>query len=244
MSSPCFNTIGRRGFTLPEALASLLIISVLLAVLLPVLRTVAGHSRESICVQNLRTLSAALLTFSYEQGGVVVTKTDGSGNDGLLWSSQLYERGYVPVKKTFYCPGWRRKANDDAINWRWYTYGLNIYDPRGVTETVVVDADAGRRYRVYRLRLALVDNPSHTPMLMDSWSRDPENEKGTQSFRVWSSKGSSTDGSSVHLRHRGRAYISFFDGHILAADIPGIRQNGFTAYADDSGTLVRGLPKW
>src|SRR5437879_9625514 len=55
-----------RGFTLIELLVVLAIISVLAAILFPVLAIVRGRARRTVCISNLRQLGMALRMYQQD----------------------------------------------------------------------------------------------------------------------------------------------------------------------------------
>ncbi len=165
--------------------------------------------------------------------------TDGSVNTQNIWSLSLYEKGYLSDKRAFYCPSAPRVHGDSSAIWYWCTYGQAFFDPRGTSE--LLNNGAGGFWRMFTLPLYKVDNPSQTPLLMESLSYFSNVGKRSQSFRVLSLNGSSFDQGAVHLRHSGSAVMSFVDGHVRMMRKRDLAELGFGAYADESGQLIKGL---
>jgi len=222
-----------RAFSLVELLVAIALIAIAIALFYSVGGAMVARSQEAACVANLRNLSAALMNLANENGGVIRTKQSGSGNNWALWTAQLYDGGYVESKKTFVCPSWPRAVDFENVNWKWYTYGLNLFDPRAKVFTL----DEDPVYQ-YFLNIRTIDNPSSCTLLMDSCSQVAGLEKGSQTFRVWTQKASSSDRSAVHLRHQGAAFIAFLDGHIGRLRRDDLKALGFSAYYDRDGVLV------
>ena len=59
----------RRAFTLVELLVVIGIVTVLIAILLPVINRVRAHAQTVKCQANLRSIGQALVMYTQEQGG-------------------------------------------------------------------------------------------------------------------------------------------------------------------------------
>lgn len=233
---PLYKASQSQALSLLELLVVVALIGVAAGMIFSATRILTAKSKEATCIANLKSLTSAIMILANDNGGIIRTKSGGTGNNWALWSAQLYDGGYVSSKETFVCPSWPRAVDFKNVNWKWYTYGLNLFDPRAT----VVPIGEDPVYQ-YFLRISAIENPAATPLLMDSCGEAAGLEKGTQIFRVWSQKASSSDRSAVHLRHGGGGYMSFFDGHVGKVVPADIKKLGFTAYYNEDGALIKGF---
>ena len=114
----------RCGFTLIELLTVIAILAILGAMLLPVSRSAIAKSRDSVCVNNLRQITMAVIMYHNEHGvfpDLDPRSTDdwqAQGNQLLLLSDYL-GTGY----EVFHCPS--ATENDVGTNWPWYCVEIN-----------------------------------------------------------------------------------------------------------------------
>ncbi len=121
------NRSDAAGFTLIELLVVIAVISLLMALLVPVLRSAREHAHRVVCLSNLRQLTLAWLAYADDNDGKIVYGDirRESINDGRQWvrgwlgrSDLLGEdrdRGalwpYIQDKAVYRCPrGWRNAA--------------------------------------------------------------------------------------------------------------------------------------
>lgn len=127
-----------KGFTLIELLVVIAIIALLLAILMPSLRTAKERAKRISCGSNLKQISIGLRVFANEnddkipypeikdrkddQGAAAAyfaftfknDKISSSKNLGYLFASRIIEDG-----KVFYCPSGERKYEDYARGRPW-----------------------------------------------------------------------------------------------------------------------------
>ena len=116
------NDCSAGGFTLIELLVVIAIVALLIAVLLPVLAAARDSSRSTVCSSNLKQLHLACVMYSDANKRTLPPFYVGLD---YLWPSQssyayvigypfargpwnlayLYESGYTPDPRIFYCPG-------------------------------------------------------------------------------------------------------------------------------------------
>ncbi|MEM7227900.1 MAG: type II secretion system protein [Planctomycetota bacterium] len=79
---PSHRTIIRRGFTIWEAIAALLIVTIIFAVLLPSLQNARLDSRRSVCASNLGTIGQALQSYLDDHNNEFPTVPN---NNAWMW---------------------------------------------------------------------------------------------------------------------------------------------------------------
>lgn len=153
----------KRAFTLIELLVVIAIIAMLLAIIVPSLRTAKELARSVMCMANLRTFGPVLMMYINDNDG----KTHNSPNGGLWYFMNdrtreitpdsmgnmvtdpywgvAYNILYIEDKDVFKCPS--AKQVDDFRNhadWEMYqdaTYGLNRYAINVKVEQLKVPAN-------------------------------------------------------------------------------------------------------
>jgi len=113
------------GFTLIELLVVIAVISLLMALLVPVLRSAREQAQRAVCLSNLRQLTLAWILYAEDNDGKIVYGDVGPDrmNDGRQvgrgWLGNLLgedrDRGalwpYIQDKAVYRCPrGWWRNA--------------------------------------------------------------------------------------------------------------------------------------
>lgn len=212
-----------HAFTLTELLSALAVISILAMILIPVLQRTRESAQASLCVSNLRQLSAALLAYASDNDGSIPAVYLTYGNLAGGWYYNIWEyAGYQPEvllnstlawrqfssassnpvepNNIFVCPSTRslksktRGFGSVVPNANLFSYGLNSIPGTVWTEPT---------------RLADINQPARTSMVCES-SYLLGDQGG---YRSWFGM----------LPHQGSAHFAFFDGHvrrIAAADIP------------------------
>ena len=199
------------GFTLIELLASIAIIGVLMAILIPAIGRIKASAQNANCASNMRELGQGLLLFTQDNKGQLPLsiqpdprKPDDDGT--VSWQILMMRQLDVPFaqrgdKSIFICPSHRNTYPQDAYR----TYALNL---SGAEPTV--DAP----------RLLSLTNPSQTALLVES-----RHESGGAGYVSLSR--SINGGSGKHrldYRHDGQMNIFMADGHIqsISEDDPKI----------------------
>ena len=203
------HTDGRhRAFSLPELLVVIAIVAVLVSMLLPALGKAREQARRTHCLANLRTLTAAWLSYAHGNNGRLCRASAGrpdragfydwvaagDGDDavrvGVLWP-------YVKEARTYLCP-------NDRFNVT-HTYAINSWlDGEGPP----APGEAAAAQKLSRLR-----DTSATFVFLERFDRRGTNDK---SFVVqpypcpdW------TDVPATGLHGRA-GMVSFADGHAAA----------------------------
>ena len=103
--SKCF----KNGFTLIELLVVIVIISFLMALIMPVLGRARDMSKLVICRSNQRNLLLGCLMYASENDSrLPADRQLHNTHTGLI--ENLFNGGYVKESKTYYCPS--EKADD------------------------------------------------------------------------------------------------------------------------------------
>ncbi|MDD2709044.1 MAG: type II secretion system protein [Verrucomicrobiae bacterium] len=106
----------RAAFTLLELLTVITLISVLSALLMPAISKAKESGRRAVCINNLRQIGLALITYAGENDGFIPAYNSTCYNGRYLqWHTSPYERAYLGLlfpliidygsgADLFYCP--------------------------------------------------------------------------------------------------------------------------------------------
>ena len=141
-----------KGFTLIELLTVIGVIALLLALLIPVLRSAREMGQRAVCLSNLRQLTLAWLAYADEHDGkIVYGSAFGTASFGGTRAQPLYLNGWVG--RAFLFPESRsaviENPNKGAL-WPWIQ-DVDVYRcPRGhkghaATYSTVVSANNGSK---------------------------------------------------------------------------------------------------
>jgi prepilin-type processing-associated H-X9-DG protein len=227
----------RGAFSLIEVLLVAGIIVLVLAMLMPVMRTVRRSVNQTACAGSLRHMAMANIAYSIESRGrcIPFLHSEFVGNTGQIvpnqpWYNHPYLRSAlsIPVQDLDHWPlGWacRESREFSQQGWYWVSWGQagynkgtvfpgRIYGMNFVTYGVFQGLDtAVNKYYV----MANVKRPSETFLFSDSlfygvnW--------GCCAPQWWDALGEKecdTPGVwfRIAYRHRNRTNLSFFDGHV------------------------------
>jgi len=190
-----------RAFTLLELLASVSVIAILAALLLPALSKVRESSNSAGCCSNLRTLGGAIQSFTADYGYFppAVAELDASGNTiHNMWLEELamsylgfdwrHGAGAATWKKAsvFNCPSETQKGSSFL-----YTYAEN-------DDTRADLAPNGH------LRPQSLAYPSSYALVSDSYGKYDLNASSKTYLETF----------GVTRRHYGHPNILYADGHV------------------------------
>ncbi|HWL52869.1 MAG TPA: hypothetical protein VNQ90_10560 [Chthoniobacteraceae bacterium] len=195
------------GFSTLELLVTLAVLVALVVLSFPLSGQIRETQRNLQCLANLRETAIGMQLYIADRNHQLVAFKAGTFVKTPLWGACLYQGGYLKDYRTLYCPAGPQEGGfltkEKSASW-WYTYGLNLFDPRGEYGDNI--SDKKDREQIYTLSMSRVDNPGQTIMLGDSLTNDKEH----QSFRLGGNEGKL---SYLDLRHRDKANVVFFDGH-------------------------------
>jgi len=129
-----------RAFTLVELLVVIGVVSILAAVLFPVLTQMQSRSKNAACQQNLRKIGQGMLQYASENNGHLPPHwADMGESPSVVWYGMIapYVCGWngdlsEPMSKDFFCPAVPQARNGQtytstAENGLGQTYGYNYY---------------------------------------------------------------------------------------------------------------------
>ena len=144
----------RRGFSLVELLAVVVIILVLLALLMPMLKNARSNGQRTVCLSNLGVLGKGFVQYPMANDGALMTTLPGgkttdwvrsgagtaSIRNGALWP-------YVLDQKVYRCPAHPFQTFDRHFSWN--------------------DMINGAEYGIEWNRISMVTLPTKTMALLD-----------------------------------------------------------------------------
>ncbi len=235
----------RAGLTLTELLVAIVIIGVLISVLMGAMGPARKHTQSVQCISNLRQCGIALLSYATEHKNQLDMAAGGSGVGPYMWTE--YVANYVapqhpdltkvrtPSIDILYCPSYAPFKHDpggpDLKNWQGNCYGAYFVANSYVTKAVVTEN--GKARTMYQLKLAAVPALSEHALLIDSIVLSNK----VQGFNI-NGHVASSDKASVHLRHGGKAYVLFLDGHVAGQDRSALKRIGFYSGYGEDQTLM------
>ena len=200
----------QNAFTLIEALISIAVIAVLLALLTPVLSSARQSSLDVRSFNNLRQIGAALTAFISDNGGSIMprnydsTATTPKGQS-RFWTATLYNNKYHVDKRAFYDPRFPPYGPDETATGKLIesgtpaTYGMRDWVKPG--ETI-----GSATTRVAK-RITVIQAPSDFFIVADSYWTAWE----TQGYGISPGLASA---NQVRLDKKGNAGALFLDGHV------------------------------
>jgi len=212
-----FNSAGRkcpavgrpkpRGFTLIELLVVIAILSLLIAMMVPVVGKVLGRAKSAKCKSNLHQIGIANLSYASEHDGFLNYQQHGNGGTpgfSGTWGSRIvpylqeYSGGDKDRGRVWRCP---EQLDGGFIGWPSFAVSAAVLRDRSMS------TDPGSPRRIYEF-----ESPSRKIHMMDD-------RRGTI-FTVTQFY-SRENGGSIPLRHvGGTANVLFIDGHVSAYAAP------------------------
>jgi prepilin-type N-terminal cleavage/methylation domain-containing protein len=190
--------VGRIGcrFTLVELLVVIAIISILAALLLPMLKKAIEHAQVLNCQNNLRQMGFVFDAYFNDHNNY----SPGLYVDNMTWSQRFYTTTeYVTDKAILLCPYWKPYK----FNSRWQTYGMTY--PRSGDDYYFSSGTSGG---IYFLRNRM-KNSSVIPLMAESYCTSTTHDVDAQYYNV--GKGT---GNPWHFRHDEKCNVLLGDIHV------------------------------
>jgi len=220
-----------EGFTLIELLVVIAIISILSAILFPVFARARESARRASCLSNLKQMGLATMMYVQDYDETYPNSfTDAVANSNWMVLLQPYTKS----NQLYYCPSFSRAASESSLAIYRAGYGANamiFQRPTGKSGIWNAISIPGNDYYIPSPKLAAINFPASTYMIMDSGSYDAIAYGGTLSALHGSGQeylpgsGSIVDESSnisnnsalrsdyLNGRHFLGVNIAFADGH-------------------------------
>jgi prepilin-type N-terminal cleavage/methylation domain-containing protein/prepilin-type processing-associated H-X9-DG protein len=212
----------RRGFTLLELLVVIGVISVLAAILLPVIEGARREALSTSCRNNLGNLSKAVLMYSINRKDFLPTVADSSGK-------QLFGRLGGSDQPVDFSAGYLSEFIDDEEGvWQCPSFPFGDYVPRALgpctgygynyqylTELVEEGNwwDPDYKYTWKGLNASIIRKATTTVLFGDS-ATDWTGPLQENWFWTPPSQGLPWGCSYTHFRHGNKANIAWADGHV------------------------------
>lgn len=197
---------GVSGFTLIELLAVVGLLVVLAVLLISVVQGGIARARTVECLFRIKTVTSAMLSYADDHGKNLPPTWN--AEEGITWMGAIgTQGGYLRPQhdtkdrsgfKIWRCPDWRPFRRDEDVAGAPYqtTYGF-------------VAGGSGS----FPGNLLKLESLSKTPLLADSIDETKKipGYSYSQFYLVTPCK--PTSAWKVHLRHQGKANMTFADGH-------------------------------
>jgi len=196
------------AFTLIELLVVIAVIAILASLLGPAISRAKGQARASQCLNNLRQLGMATLSYAHEFNGLL--QIDAPLEPGKTWGSILETNQRLKAMDVFVCPAY---APGQFTNWS-YTFGVRQDPPPEYTQ-----GDFGEILQTTQL-----PQPSDYLHLADTTSRGRQGAGAMQYYYFQAAQD-----LQVHARHDLRANGLFLDGHVESCNRVRLERLGIQA---------------
>ena len=143
----------KHSFTLIELLVVIAIIAILAAILLPALNSARERGRAASCVNNLKQVAMANMSYCEDYGGYIPTNGtvywEGTATGHWSWALNLSKLGYLPedIQSVAGCPS--TQIRPDNLKNSLSIYGVNMSYRHPVTDANIswhLDATTNKKY--------------------------------------------------------------------------------------------------
>ena len=212
------------GFTLIELLVVISIIALLVAILLPALRSARTTAHQVASLSNIRQVTTALNTYAIDNDGSLMVArwqhddfvAPNQGSHGMYWSGQLVRDGYIADRNVYWSPA-KDTSQIGGLNtpnyahytpWRFSGYAVNQY----------MMPEYGRIFD-YNLPVANISKvnpfqPGEAMILLDAY--DKRHATPTAYWQGISKVRPKTGSNPRPFTYQGNPVHSYLDGHAVA----------------------------
>lgn len=215
----------QRAFTLIELLVVISVITLLVAILLPALKSARTAGKKTTSLTNIRQLMIATNAYAadHRQYGVPPAWDN---TTTWYWTQSLAARQYVTNMRMYWSPD-RVTTKHDWVNphylreWAFPGYAVNSWAAPDAAElgTVYDAASGGPVYRLLNLAQAMPP-PARFVAFIEAWRPTTFNTDGYDGVARATplNSGGWNDGGSMFFSYNGGVVRSFWDGHASGND--------------------------